>query len=468
MPSSGSTFFAFRAWPFDVASATAFALSGASPTARVRVAEIGSGQVGAAEIGLGRSRRNSANDRDGWFDFVPWDRNDVQEGSTRFEPWTEASPARDERGAEVLLSWTIVIARVDEWVRRLLPATPPAILLGIGSPNDLSMLRSFARRGIPTLHLVSGRLLGSFSRFGFRVRMPPVEREPEEWLRVLDRVASALESPAVLFVLMDEHCELVARNAERLRGKLRFVVPDAETLAGIVDKRRQYTAAEAAGVRVPVTFYPEDVAELASLAPGLSYPVILKPYTSYIGRPQIGNLKVLVVDGPDELIAAFAACTASGVRFMVQQIVPGGDDAIFWYSGFWDEQGRERAWFTVQKLRQLPAGFGDGCLQQTIDAPAVAADSRRLLTAFRYRGLVMVEFKCDPRDGAQLLMEINPRTVSGISSASRREWISRGSRTGTCSASTAGRARPRFGRVSDTSTRNGTCWRSWRRERRDG
>ena len=135
---------------------------------------------------------------------------------------------------------------VDAWVRRLLPATPPAILLGVGSPNDLSMLRSFARRGIPVLHLVSGRLIGSFSRFGVRVRMPPVEWEPEEWLGVLDRIASALESPAVLFALMDEHCELVARHAERLRGKLRFVVPDAGTCARIIDKRRQYTTAEAA------------------------------------------------------------------------------------------------------------------------------------------------------------------------------------------------------------------------------
>src|SRR5215831_5149222 len=118
---------------------------------------------------------------------------------------------------------------VDAWVRRLLPATPPAILLGLGSPNDLSMLRSFARRGIPALHLVSGRLIGSFSRFGFRVRMPPVEREPEEWLCVLDRIASALESPAVLFVLMDEHCALLARNVERLRGKFRCVFSVLET-----------------------------------------------------------------------------------------------------------------------------------------------------------------------------------------------------------------------------------------------
>jgi len=135
---------------------------------------------------------------------------------------------------------------VETWVRGLSPATPPAILLGLGSPNDLSMLRSFARRGIPVLHLVSGRLVGSFSRFGFRVRMPPVEQEPEEWLRVLDRISWALVSPGVLFVLMDQHCELVARNAERLRDKLRFVVPDAGTCARIIDKRRQYTTAEAA------------------------------------------------------------------------------------------------------------------------------------------------------------------------------------------------------------------------------
>src|SRR5262249_51196811 len=153
------------------------------------------------------------------------------------------------------------------------------------------MLRSFARRGIPVLHLVSGRLIGSFSRFGVRVRMPPLEWEPEEWLGVLDRIAAALGSPAVLFALMAEHCELVARHAERLRGKLRFVVPDAETCAGIIDKRRQYTMAEAASVRVPLTFYQEDVGELASLSPGLAYPVILKPYTSYIGRPQIGTAR---------------------------------------------------------------------------------------------------------------------------------------------------------------------------------
>ena len=112
---------------------------------------------------------------------------------------------------------------------------------------------------------------------------------------------------------------------------------------------------------------------------------------------------------------------------MVQEIVDGNDDAIFWYSGFWDEHGRERAWFTVQKLRQFPSGFGDGCLQRTVHTPAVLEQSRRLLEALRYRGLVMVEFKRDASDGSYNLMEINLRTVSGdqlgVSAGVDLAWI---------------------------------------------
>ncbi len=304
--------------------------------------------------------------------------------------------------------------RIHARLRRLPTRTPPAILLGTGSTNDLSFLRSLGRRGVPAVHLVADRLLGSYSGYGVRVRMPAVEEEPATWLAMLDLVAAALHTPAVLFALSDQHCAFVAHHAERLRrGGFRFVVPDVATVETILDKRRQYGAAEDAGITVPLTFYPESVDELRSLAATLRYPVILKPYTAHVGRPRIGNRKVVVVDGADDLIAAFATCTASGARFMVQTIVAGEDDAIFWYSGFWDEQGRERAWFTVQKLRQFPRGFGDGCLQRTVEMPAVLEQSRRLLAAFRYRGLVMVEFKRNPIDGECALIEINPRTVSG-------------------------------------------------------
>jgi D-aspartate ligase len=333
-----------------------------------------------------------------------------------------------------------VRARLDRRLRRLASGRTPAIILGDGATNDLSFVRSLGRRGIPTILISGRRLLGSFSRYGLRIRMPTVEDEPQAWLEILDLAASLLGTRPVLFVLADAHCAFVSRNAECLRRSFHFVLPDEETVGRILDKRQQYAAAQAAGIQVPTTFYPEGVDDLVRLASEIDFPVILKPYTAHVGRPQISNRKVLVLQSADALITAYASCTASGVRFMVQKIVPGKDDAIFWYSGFWDEHGREQAWFTVQKLRQFPPGFGDGSFQRTVEVPVVLQQSRRLLEAFRYRGLVMVEFKRDARDGSYNLMEINPRTVSGnqlgISAGVDLPWIAYRSLAGLDSAET--------------------------------
>jgi predicted ATP-grasp superfamily ATP-dependent carboligase len=195
----------------------------------------------------------------------------------------------------------------------------------------------------------------------------------------------------------------------------------------ILDKRRQYLAAQRAGIPVPRTYYPQTPAELAQLDGSLEYPVILKPYTSHIGRSRISNRKVVVVPSADELRSAFSAYADSGAPFMVQEIIPGKDDAIFCYAGFWDMQGQEQAWFTAQKLRQCPPGFGDGSYMRTIAAPQVLESSRRLLRAFHYRGLVGIEFKFDARDGRYYLIEINPRTLSsnqlGVSAGVDLAWI---------------------------------------------
>jgi predicted ATP-grasp superfamily ATP-dependent carboligase len=318
-------------------------------------------------------------------------------------------------------------ARTERRLRRLAAGKTAAVLVGDGSTNDLSFVRSLGRRAIPTILISGRRLLGSFSRYGLRIRMPTVEEEPRAWLELLDMAASLLAAPPVLFPLGDAHCAFVSRNAERLGRSFRFLLPDGQTVERILDKREQYAAALSAGIEVPETFYPESVEDLVRLAPRLDFPVILKPYTAHLGRPKIANRKVVVVESADALVAAYSECAASGARFMVQKIVAGNDDAIFWYSGFWDEQGRERAWFTAQKLRQFPPGFGDGCFQQTMDAPVVAQQSRRLLGALGYRGLVMVEFKRDTSDGRHYLIEINPRTVSGnqlgISAGVDLPWI---------------------------------------------
>ena len=158
----------------------------------------------------------------------------------------------------------------------------------------------------------------------------------------------------------------------------------------------------------------------------MPFPCLLKPYTSHVAQRTLGQ-KVLVARSAGELVSGYERLAALEVPAMVQEIVPGGDRALFGYLALWDSDGGELAWLTKQKLRQHPPRFGNGSLQVTVESPEVAELSRRLLRAFDYRGYVGVEFKLDAATGTHYLMEINPRTVSGnqmaISAGVDFPWI---------------------------------------------
>ena len=315
---------------------------------------------------------------------------------------------------------------LEGWLKRSRVKSPLAIILG-GSANGLSFARSLGRRGVPTLLLDSDRLIGTYTRYGKVVLLPPADEHPECWISLLDFVASRLDTPGVLIPTSDVHSLLVSQHRDMFQKYFRFVVPEAPTMGRIVNKRLQYGIARAAGIPIPKTDFPQSAEELRHLSPNLTYPCLLKPCISHSGRKRLSNRKVLVVNSQRELISAYERLVGGGSPFMVQEIIPGEDSALYGYLAFWDAEGRERAWLTKQKLRQNPPYYGDGSLQITVEAPEVAELSRRLLREFNYCGFVGVEFKFDARDSTYRLMEINPRTVAGnqlaISAGIDFPWI---------------------------------------------
>jgi predicted ATP-grasp superfamily ATP-dependent carboligase len=300
--------------------------------------------------------------------------------------------------------------QLSRWLGRLSDHEPLAVVIG-GSVNGLSFVRSLAKRGVPTLLLETERLIGTYTRYGKVHLLPDAAEDPASWVDFLEFLGSRLPRPGVLFPTSDLHNVLIAEHAQSLTHAFRFVVPQAHTLERIVNKRLQYETAAGAGIPIPRSLFPQSSNEVKEIAPEMSYPCILKPYKAHVGRRKIVE-KVAVVESPSQLVNEYGNVTAPNVEFMVQEIVPGGDSALYGYLAFWDSQGAERAWLTKRKLRQS-ARFGDGSHQITVDAPEVADMSRRLLAAFDYHGFVGVEFKYDERDGRFKLMEINPRTVSG-------------------------------------------------------
>jgi predicted ATP-grasp superfamily ATP-dependent carboligase len=314
---------------------------------------------------------------------------------------------------------------LERWIAANAGGQPPAVILGT-SWNGLSFARSLGRRRVPVLLLESKRNLGSYTRYGKVLTLPPVDDDPQAWISVLRFVGDRLTNPGVLVPMGDGHVLFLSQYEDLLSPSFRFIAPAPEAVEQIVNKRLQYAVAQQAGIPIPRTYFPESVEELREVAAELRFPTLLKPYKSHVGFGALGQ-KVLLARSTGELVSGYQRFAARGVETMVQQIVPGGDRALFGYLAIWDRDGRELAWLTKQKLRQSPPGFGNGSLQVTVEAPEVADLSRRLLRAFDYRGFVGVEFKRDATTGTLHLMEINPRTVSGnqmaISGGVDLPWI---------------------------------------------
>lgn len=285
-----------------------------------------------------------------------------------------------------------------------------AVVLG-ASVGGLSFVRSLARRGIPTLLLDSAREPGLASRFGLTLRLPRVAEQPESWLTLLREIGERAPHRPVLFATSDELALFASAHARQLEPLFAMLLPDHELLAALIDKRRQHELATAAGIPVPYTAWPATEDELDRAAAEISYPCALKPATSHLGTPVLGA-KLRLAHDPRELRAAFTHWSAAGVELIIQEIIPGGDDAIFAYVSLRGRDGQELAAITKQKLRQNPPGYGVGSLQRTVANTEVARLGDRILRALSYVGHAGVELKRDPRNGGYRLIEVNPRSLA--------------------------------------------------------
>jgi predicted ATP-grasp superfamily ATP-dependent carboligase len=104
-----------------------------------------------------------------------------------------------------------------------------------------------------------------------------------------------------------------------------------------------------------------------------------------------------------------ASAREDEVPWVVQEIIPGGDDTLYTFGSCMAHDGRLKGVFTGRKLRQKPPGFGICRVGETVLDRELEQDGTRFLQALGYHGISQVEFKYDARDRRYKLMEVNPR-----------------------------------------------------------
>lgn len=288
---------------------------------------------------------------------------------------------------------------------------PPAVLLG-GGPIAIPVARSLARHGVrvsalgaPIDPVRRSRACAEF------VAVEGVDGVQDRWLEWLEQ---RRHPGAVVMPCNDDALELTARHRPTLVALgYRLVEADPEVTLAMLDKEATYRLAGRAGVPAPRTVVATDAG--AAMAGGIRFPCALKPrHTHHFARHFGLRQKMFRAADAEELRTHMRRLEALGLEMLVTEIVPGPEDAFHSFYGYLDARGDLLAAATKRKLRQFPPHFGLATYHVMTHEPEVAELGLRFLRGAGLRGIGVVEFKRDARDGALKLIECNARLTAGV------------------------------------------------------
>ena len=287
---------------------------------------------------------------------------------------------------------------------------PDAAVVVGGFVNGLGIVRSLADRGRRVAIITTKPFdIAQHSRgVDGREHLDHLDEDPDSLADLLARRAPDW-SGRVVFPTNDEALESLSMHRERLSRWYRIVIPPADSVPFLLDKRRMWEAAEAVGMSVPVRYGPANPETAAR--DGIVYPVVVKPDAGHVFSSRMG-VKLLTAASREELLDRVSVFADAGLDGHVFDLIPGDDHHIYCYCVYVDGHGDPSRGVTVRKIRQSPASFGVARVAELADrADRLREPTVELLRRIGFRGIAVAEFKLDPRDGTFRFMEINGRSM---------------------------------------------------------
>lgn len=200
---------------------------------------------------------------------------------------------------------------------------------------------------------------------------------------------------------------LVTENQQRFPPFCRVPFPGAAVVANAANKSHVIQLAERLGVPIPNSVTVNSATEGIARAGELPLPIVVKPARS---RVRVGtawsSTGVRYAGDVAELERILNDLPMENYPVLLQERVPGPGVGLFaCFDG-----GRPTALFAHRRLREKPPSGGISVLSESVPLDSSAVEySIALLSELGWRGVAMVEFKRDDRDGQLRLMEINGR-----------------------------------------------------------
>jgi D-aspartate ligase len=296
---------------------------------------------------------------------------------------------------------------------RGIDSSVPVVVLG-GHHGVLGVARSLGRLGIPVdvVHH-NGRTPVLESRYVRRVVEGDVEGMPgPDAVGLLERVAHEIGGRPVLLPTTDATALFVAEHTAALTPLFRFSRRSADLVRSFSDKQRVHELARGLGIPTPAAVFPRSVDDVHAFATRARFPVMLKGIDGTRLEARTDR-KMVLVHSERELLAQYARFEdPASPNLMLQEYIPGDDDTVWMFNGYFNDDSVCLAGFTGRKLRQYPVHIGATSLGVCLPNETVRRLTTTFMAAVGYRGILDIGYRYDARDGLYKLLDPNPRIGS--------------------------------------------------------
>jgi len=282
------------------------------------------------------------------------------------------------------------------------PSSHTALVTDGWGRQSLSAIRSLGKAGFQVSVMGDSVFtMGFWSRYTHRrIKAPSADADPEGFGQALLRELKRAPGTVVLCVA-DATIAWVSSHLETVREYGKVMVPSLESFRIAKDKGATTAVARELGLPTPRTWEPATARELSDIVSRLED-------GAFVVKPRQGTGSLGMVYGYRADQEFWASHWNRFGPLLVQERIPPQGCAIG-VSLLLDQAGVCRAAFAHERLNQYPRSGGPSTDRRSIHAPELVQWSLALLQRLSWRGVAMVEWKVDPRDGKPKLMEINGR-----------------------------------------------------------
>jgi predicted ATP-grasp superfamily ATP-dependent carboligase len=289
--------------------------------------------------------------------------------------------------------------------------TTPVVVLRSDSHGGLNIIRSLGRLGVPVynvdLNPWAPALRSRYCRGKF---LWDIEHRPAELsLEYMAGVRRKIGRPCILIPTTDRTARFVADHSRRLAGDFLFPEQPPGLVDALASKREMFHLARRHGIPTPDAAFPQSRGDVLAFLERARFPVMLKGIDGQRLWERSGK-KMFITQSEDELLALYdMAEDRQTPNLMLQEYIPGGDDTVWMFNGYFDTHSDCLVGFTGKKIRQCPIHTGSTSLGICLRNTAVEEITRCFMKAIGYRGVLDIGYRYDARDGRYKVLDANPR-----------------------------------------------------------